>query len=125
MVSLFDNSQLEIIYINNYKLILTCSAYPEQYDVFVDEKWLNELNISDEEKIFLKLKYLNYWKKTIGYLRLRYSHFTAEFIYENDNYEIVYENFPESYGFFDKNERMYYLHEAIKNINNKLLEIIK
>jgi len=120
----FDSdSQLDVIYINNYKLYLTCSACPEQYDVFIDEKSINNFNISDEEKLLLKLKYFNNNEYNIGYLRLRHGNFTAEFINEKNEYEIVYKTNPEGDGMFDKDERMYYLKEAIRRINLKLIGI--
>ena len=66
----------------------TCSAYPEQYDA-IDETT----------------------GKRVGYLRLRYGHFTVEV---PDVYgELVYESWPQGSGAFENDERVGELAEAV------------
>lgn len=70
------------------KLILTCGACPEQYDVFFEEQ-------------------------KIGYLRLRHGRFYAEYV---PTEEIVYVSYPKGDGIFDEDERDEQLTKAIKAI---------
>jgi hypothetical protein len=75
-------------YILACKLVLTCGACPEQYDVFYEEK-------------------------QIGYLRLRHGRFYAEYVYLGAS-EIVYVAHPKGDGIFDDSERQEQLTKAIK-----------
>ena len=76
--------------IKGYELVQTCWACPEQYDVFKDDK-------------------------QVGYLRLRHGWFYASVPDCSD--EIVYEAHPKGDGTFEEDERMNYLEEAIKTID--------
>jgi hypothetical protein len=69
-----------------FELVLTCSACPEQYDVF----------LAGEQ---------------VGYLRLRHGFFTVE--YPDCGGEIIYEAQPNGDGLFDSDERAFYLDEAM------------
>ena len=71
------------------ELAQTCSACPEQYDVFLD-------------------------KRLIGYLRLRHGHFTAS--YPDAKGAVVYEAETEGDGAFEDHERSFYLTEAVKSL---------
>lgn len=73
--------------INGLKLVLTCPACPEQYDVFNAEG------------------------KQVGYLRLRHGYFRAD--YPDCGGETVYESQPKGDGIFDDNERMPELTKAV------------
>lgn len=75
---------------NKLKLIQTCSACPEQYDVY-----------SKDEHV--------------GYMRLRHGFFYAEC-----NGIRVYEANPNGDGIFEINERDKYLNEACQAILNEL-----
>jgi len=77
--------------IKGYELIQTCWACPEQYDVFKDGK-------------------------QVGYLRLRHGWFYASVPDCSD--EIIYEASPEGDGVFEEEERMDYLGQAIKAIDD-------
>ena len=77
------------------KLIQTCGACPEQYD----------LNIEDVN---------------IGYLRLRHGYFYAEYVPTS---EIVYDAEPDGDGIFEEHERDKYLENAIYAILKKHKEI--
>jgi len=77
--------------IKGYELVQTCWACPEQYDVFKDGK-------------------------QVGYLRLRHGWFYASVPDCSD--EIIYEASPEGDGIFEEEERMEYLEEAIKAIDD-------
>lgn len=70
------------------KLIQTCRACPEKYD----------LNLNDTN---------------IGYLRLRHGHFSAEHVPTG---EIVYTASPEGDGIFVDSERQRYLKAATQAI---------
>jgi hypothetical protein len=78
------------------KLILTCSACPEQYDVFYNE--------NDED-----IK--------IGYLRLRHGRFYAA--YPDCGGEIVYVDHPKGDGIFDDEEREEQLTNAVRTLLKK------
>lgn len=77
--------------IAGYKLICTCPACPEQYDVFD----------ADENKV--------------GYLRLRHGHFCADA--PDCLEETVYESETNGDGMFDDDERMPELTRAIEAID--------
>lgn len=64
--------------VDEFKLILTCGACPEQYDVFKDGQ-------------------------KVGYLRLRHGYFAA--YSPSYNGELVYESEPNGDGIFDDGER--------------------
>jgi len=68
------------------KLLQTCFACPEQYDAYFDGK-------------------------EVGYLRLRWGNFTADFMDET-----VYTANPNGDGIFESEEREFYLTEAKKAI---------
>lgn len=68
------------------KLKQTCSACPEQYDVYIDGEML-------------------------GYMRLRHGYFYAEYKDEK-----VYEAEPNGDGIFDGDERLMYLNAACMTI---------
>lgn len=68
-------------------LIKTCSACPEQYDVYKG-------------------------KMRIGYLRLRHGFFRAD--YPDCGGETVYEAEPKGDGIFEDDERDKYLNEAVE-----------
>ena len=72
-----------------YTLKETCSACPEQYEVFKDDK-------------------------QVGYLRLRHGYFYASVPDCSDN--LVYEAYPEGDGMFNSDEREKYLYEAVRAI---------
>ena len=73
-----------------YDLEQTCSACPEQYDVYLDGK-------------------------QVGYLRLRHGHFTAEV--PDAGGEEVYESKPDGDGLFTFEEREGELTKAIEAID--------
>ncbi len=79
---MFDDSGL--------RLELTCSACPEQYDVFLK----------------------------VGYLRLRHGKFSVD--YPDCGGETIYEAEPNGDGIFNKDERVKYMEEAMKAILKKL-----
>lgn len=74
------------------KLVMTCFACPEQYDVYYNDT-------------------------QIGYLRLRHGTFTAD--YPDCGGEQVYTAHPVGDGIFEDNEREYYLTNAIKELLHK------
>ena len=80
------------------RLALTCSACPEQYDVFDEQNNL------------------------VGYLRLRHGWFYAQYIENGKWSEYVYEAHPKGDGIFDPDERHYHLswavHHLIERIKN-------
>jgi hypothetical protein len=75
--------------IDGLKLVCTCSACPEQYDVFDGER-------------------------QVGYLRLRHGDFRADC--PDCGGETVYESEPQGDGTFDDNERVTELTNAVKAI---------
>jgi hypothetical protein len=79
------------IVINNYRLICTCGACPEQYDVFD-----------------------NTTGKQVGYLRLRHGVFRADA--PDCGGETVYESFTGGDGVFDEDERAPELQAAVQEI---------
>ena len=82
--------------INEIKWVMTCPAYPEQYDAF-------------------------YQGKQVGYLRLRHGCFSVE--YPNAGGERIYyaENLNAD-GCFDDDERAHFLNIARQVIAMKLAE---
>jgi hypothetical protein len=76
--------------LDGLKLVCTCGACPEQYDVF---------DATGEK---------------VGYLRLRHGHFRAECpdVFE----ETVYAATPKGDGIFETAERAHYLREAVAAI---------
>lgn len=76
------------IIIAGYRLICTCGACPEQYDVFDDNNG-----------------------KKVGYLRLRHGYFRAD--YPDCGGETVYEADTKGDGIFDDDERTPHLSAAV------------
>ncbi len=74
-----------------YKLIRTCYACPEQYDIFKDGEM-------------------------VGYFRLRHGYFYVETPCCGD--KLVYESHPEGDGIFEDHEREKYLTLGIQAIDN-------
>ena len=74
---------------DDYELVQTCGACPEQYDVFLDGQ-------------------------EVGYLRLRHGTFRAE--YPTCGGTEVYRANPEGDGVFEYHERNHYLNQAIRAI---------
>lgn len=83
----YGTSDRDII-IGRYRLICTCGACPEQYDVF------------DEVT-----------QAQVGYLRLRHGYFRADI--DNCGGETVYEAHTRGDGIFDEDERMPQLMAAV------------
>lgn len=78
-----------------FKLVQTCSACPEQYDVFCDGV-------------------------QVGYLRLRHGCFRAE-----HNGKTVYTAAPDGDGQFEPEERKRYLNAACKAIRDSMAGIVE
>lgn len=78
---------------DDYKLVKTCSACPEQYDVMLD----------GEE---------------VGYLRLRHGSFRCEYNYGGRD-EVVYSASPDGDGEFMDYERTGYLNAAIEALDRR------
>lgn len=76
-----------------YKLIMTCEACPEQYDVFLNDK-------------------------QVGYLRLRHGAFRCDF--PECGEETIYRSYPEGDGMFKDDERDEHISNALKCISSKL-----
>jgi hypothetical protein len=83
----FEGNDQDII-IDGCRLICTCGACPEQYDVFN--------NKTGEQ---------------LGYLRLRHGNFRADYL--DCGGETVYEARPTGDGMFDEDERLQYLTKAV------------
>ena len=80
------------IKIGDYRLVCTCPACPEQYDVFDGD-----------------------FKHQVGYLRMRHGLFRAD---SPDVFgATVYEASPEGDGVFEEHERRRYLAEAVAAIH--------
>jgi hypothetical protein len=81
-----ENDGADKLNLGDYKLVRTCMACPEQYDVYLGEE-------------------------KVGYLRLRHGHFTAE---TPDCMEtLVYRAEPSGDGIFEDDERVFHLQKAI------------
>jgi len=80
--------------IDGLRLVCTCGACPEQYDVF------------------------DATGKQVGYLRLRHGSFRVDVPTACD--ETIYEAKPEGNGIFEDHERAKYLCEAVKAIKTWL-----
>ena len=78
------------IMIHGYRLMRTCGACPEQYDV-----------LDSQENV-------------VAYLRLRHGSYTVSV--PDVGGKVIYQAFPQGDGFFDDDERVKYLEESIKNI---------
>ena len=78
--------------INGYKLVCTCPACPEQYDVFAQDG------------------------KKAGYLRLRHGTFRADAPCCGGH--TVYSSLPRGHGMFDDNEREMELTNAVVAIQD-------
>lgn len=81
----------EDIELDGYKLVCTCSACPEQYDVYDGDK-------------------------KVGYLRLRHGYFRADA--PVCGYDTVYESQPKGDGVFEDDERIPELRKAVAAIKN-------
>lgn len=77
---------------NDYELVETCGACPEQYDVLLDGE-------------------------IVGYLRLRHGYFSVS--YPGVGGEEVYRATPDGDGIFESYERNRYLNEAIAAIDKR------
>lgn len=75
--------------VEKIRLVQTCGACPEQYDVYFDDV-------------------------ALGYLRLRFGRFTAD--YPDCDGETVYEASTRGVGVFDKDERDYHLRWALYHL---------
>lgn len=84
------------IIIEGHRLICTCSACPEQYEVFYDAT-----------------------KQHIGYLRLRHGHFRAD--YPDCGGDTVYDVHTKGDGVFDDDERMEHLTNAVRALSRRYL----
>lgn len=82
--------------IDGLKLVCTCGACPEQYDVF------------------------DATGKKVGYLRLRHGFFRAE--YPDCLEETVYEAYPRGDGIFEPDEREMYLKAAVAALKKRIAE---
>lgn len=91
----FSPSDYDIV-IGRYRLICTCGACPEQYDVF------------DEVT-----------KRQVGYLRLRHGFFRADL--DDCGGEIVYESNTKGDGVFEDDERMSELTAAINALEGAIV----
>ena len=78
------------IMIHGYRLVRTCGACPEQYDV------------------------LDSQGNQVAYLRLRHGSYIVSA--PDVGGKVIYQAFPQGDGFFDDDERVKYLEESIKNI---------
>jgi hypothetical protein len=87
------------MFIDSFRLVQTCSACPEQYNVF------------DENE------------NQVGYLRLRHGIFRADF--PQCGGETIYIANPKGDGIFTDDERDFFLSEAIKAISNKIRKATK
>jgi len=78
------------IMIHGYRLVRTCGACPEQYDV-----------LDSQENV-------------VAYLRLRHGSYTVSV--PDVGGKVIYQAFPQGDGIFEDHERVKYLEESIKNI---------
>lgn len=79
--------------IGSYRLVLTCSMCPEQYDVF-------------------------FGPLQVGYLRLRHGEFSVT--YPDVGGEELWDTKPLGEGSFEEEEREGYLTEAVKRIDERI-----
>lgn len=80
--------------IDGFRLVCTCGACPEQYDVFAAEG------------------------RQVGYLRLRHGHFRAD--YPDLGGETVYQSDTKGDGVFSDEERMVELKKAVEAIKRRM-----
>jgi hypothetical protein len=78
---------------NGFYLKLTCSACPEQYEVYKDGV-------------------------QVAYYRLKHGEFMVD--YPECGGETIYESEPNGDGMFDDNERLVYLTKALRIVQQKL-----
>lgn len=78
------------IMIHGYRLVRTCGACPEQYDV------------------------LDSQGNQVAYLRLRHGSYTVSA--PDVSGEVIYQAFPQGDGIFEDDERVEHLEESIKHI---------
>lgn len=90
---LSETELLKLIPKSKIKLVLTCSACPEQYDAMLDGK-------------------------QVGHLRLRHGIFRVD--YPDVDGETIYQACPHGDGNFDDDERDFYLDEAKQAIEKAL-----
>lgn len=83
------------LHIDGFKLVCTCGACPEQYDVYAAND------------------------KKVGYLRLRHGHFRAD--YPDCGGETVYESQTKGDGVFAEEERLPEIRKALNAITDKLI----
>lgn len=76
-----------------FKLIQTCGACPEQYDVYLKDQP----------------------GKEVGYLRLRHGYFRAEHMGQ-----VVYDAYTKGDGIFEEDERSYHLNQACLAIKDAM-----
>jgi len=82
-----DGEDLPPFEIDGVRLVMCCGAFPEAYDAFLGDT-------------------------PIGYLRIRYGHFTAK--YPDVSGQVVYDVHPgDSYGMFTPEERVEHLPRAV------------
>lgn len=82
------------LYIDGFKLVCTCGACPEQYDVYDADD------------------------KQVGYLRLRHGYFRADYPYCGG--ETVYRSDTQGDGVFNEDERMPELTKAIHALKERM-----
>lgn len=82
--------------IEGYKLVSTCFACPEQYDVFDNEG------------------------AQVAYLRLRHGNFTVTC--PDVGGKLVYQGSPRGDGIFEDSERIHYLRMAILKVQGWIIE---
>ena len=87
-----DREQAESVKYKDYRLVQTCCACPEQYDVYKDDE-------------------------LVGYLRLRHGYFYAD--YPECGGETVYGVTTNGDGCFDSDERVQHLLAALKAIDER------
>lgn len=79
-----------------FKFVQTCSACPEQYEVFAGDQ-------------------------QVGYIRLRHGFFRVD--YPDCGGETIYSANTKGDGFFEEEERSFYLAEATRAIRAKLFSV--
>lgn len=97
--NIFDHQRQQFILIeklferNGLKIKMTCSSHPEQYDVF-----RNNLQVA--------------------YFRLRHGEFRVDF--PECGGDTIFEAEPSGDGFFDNDERFFYMAKAMRVLLEKL-----